>query len=440
MEFLIEKVLAAEVTKTVDLSASISNPPGVLEQIIDTVVETIVETVKNIIDTVVGALAPIIDKIVQVVGPVIQVITQVADQLLDTIAQVTAPVAPIAQAISTPAAVATAVAVATAAAAPTVITALTTQSLGQILLQLFRAIADRFLNFLTVIGLRKKRPPWGVIFNAATDEPVGGALVRLFESENYKLIATHVTDDHGRYGFLVKPGRYYVTVTKFGYLFPVNRRIVTSYGDIYKGEPLTVQEGKVQSFRANIPMDPQEKAYKPKKWLSLALNYLRALRLPLLIFGTIMSIIAYANYRTTINGLLVLLYLLLWILEYYTRKVKTWSEAFEAATLKEAKGALIKVFNLTSNRLIYTEKVAGGGQLEVILPPGEYMVKGELIGYGFPSKEVPVKAKLRFRNIYQGEKIIIKKTSPLVIGLPFARLTTPERSDGGQEKGGEKLS
>lgn len=58
---------------------------------------------------------------------------------------------------------------------------------------------------------------WGVIIDAATQRPINQAIVRLFNAQLNKLIASQVTDSRGRYFFIAGEDRYYLTVEKAGY-------------------------------------------------------------------------------------------------------------------------------------------------------------------------------------------------------------------------------
>lgn len=58
---------------------------------------------------------------------------------------------------------------------------------------------------------------WGIVYDAATSKPLGRAIVRVFEPIYNKLLEMQVTDDQGRYSFLVGPNRYRLTVDKEGY-------------------------------------------------------------------------------------------------------------------------------------------------------------------------------------------------------------------------------
>jgi cysteine-rich repeat protein len=70
-----------------------------------------------------------------------------------------------------------------------------------------------FLRFV-----KPKEPKdWGIVYDVTDKAPIGRAVARLFSKQYNKLVATKITDTHGRYSFLAGPNDYYVTVEKPGY-------------------------------------------------------------------------------------------------------------------------------------------------------------------------------------------------------------------------------
>jgi hypothetical protein len=61
------------------------------------------------------------------------------------------------------------------------------------------------------------QPTFGAITSAVTGEPIERAVVRIFRTRFDKLLETQITGPRGRYAFVVRPGSYYVTITKPGY-------------------------------------------------------------------------------------------------------------------------------------------------------------------------------------------------------------------------------
>lgn len=64
---------------------------------------------------------------------------------------------------------------------------------------------------------RPPQPSFGTVTNASTHEPIPRAVVRIFSTKFDKLMETQVTGPRGRYAFVVRPGSYYITISKAGY-------------------------------------------------------------------------------------------------------------------------------------------------------------------------------------------------------------------------------
>ncbi len=58
---------------------------------------------------------------------------------------------------------------------------------------------------------------YGRVLSKVGSDPVALAVVRLFDSKENWLLGTHVTDQLGRFNFLIEPGSYYLTVAKDSY-------------------------------------------------------------------------------------------------------------------------------------------------------------------------------------------------------------------------------
>lgn len=84
---------------------------------------------------------------------------------------------------------------------------------------------------------RPRRPKgWGIVYDAASRKPVGNAVVRLFEPKYNKLVETTLTDNLGRYAFVLGANEYFASISKPGFQEATVRPI--DYRD--KKEPTTV--------------------------------------------------------------------------------------------------------------------------------------------------------------------------------------------------------
>lgn len=73
--------------------------------------------------------------------------------------------------------------------------------------------------YLLIRRLVKARKPkgWGIVYDAKTKKPIDNVVVRIFEPKYNKLLETTVTDNSGRYTFLVGPNEYFTRYERAGY-------------------------------------------------------------------------------------------------------------------------------------------------------------------------------------------------------------------------------
>lgn len=113
---------------------------------------------------------------------------------------------------------------------------------------------------LETLGLRRRRYPWGTVFDTKNDRPVEFAIVRL-KAEDGRLVETRVTDRFGRYGFLPQPGQYSLEVTKPDY--ELDRSMVAKgslYQPVWNLKPIAII-GKTKTLHANIPLTATRRGF-----------------------------------------------------------------------------------------------------------------------------------------------------------------------------------
>lgn len=111
--------------------------------------------------------------------------------------------------------------------------------------------------FLVAIGWKRRKKPWGVVYDSQTKRPIDPAYVVLVDTNGTE-VATAITDINGRYGFAVDPGTYRIMVNKTNYQFPSTVLSQTEsdglYEDLYFGGDVVVSnEGEI--ITKNIPLD-----------------------------------------------------------------------------------------------------------------------------------------------------------------------------------------
>ncbi|MFA6322725.1 MAG: fibronectin type III domain-containing protein [Candidatus Buchananbacteria bacterium] len=75
------------------------------------------------------------------------------------------------------------------------------------------------LLFVFFLRLSYQKPPksWGIIYDKNNKIPLARTVTRIYDKKYNKLLETRITDNRGRYSFLVNNNVYYVTTEKLGY-------------------------------------------------------------------------------------------------------------------------------------------------------------------------------------------------------------------------------
>ncbi len=123
-----------------------------------------------------------------------------------------------------------------------------------------------FNSLLELLGIRKRSRPWGIVYDSLSKKPLGGAVVKVIEADSGRIKEMRVTDNQGRFGFLVGKGRYHLTVAKGGYLFPSQKINLDDKGSdgyfaqVYLGGSFALKEGFLGK---NIPLDLKDESLAP---------------------------------------------------------------------------------------------------------------------------------------------------------------------------------
>src|SRR3990167_5551881 len=117
-------------------------------------------------------------------------------------------------------------------------------------------------NLWVAVGLKRRRKPWGTVYNGKTKQPIPFAKVELLNPSS-RLLESKVTDMNGRYGFLVTPEsteqkvvEIQIQARKEEYVFPAQGIIPPNdtmlYGNVYVGGIAKVDVEALAGF--DIPM------------------------------------------------------------------------------------------------------------------------------------------------------------------------------------------
>lgn len=257
--------------------------------------------------------------------------------------------------------------------------------LGMLLLQLSRMpIALEHLshnlsaglnNLIGLLTFRKRRRPWGTVYDSVTKAPVDPAYVELFDQAGMKQ-AEAITDLDGRYGFLVPQGMYSMMVRKTNYTFP--SKLVTLngqdviYHNLYFGGAFNVSDTVVH----DVPMDPQ--GYDWNQHEKLRTNQTRFFHRLDPLFVRLLDLLFYLGFIamvrqfvTSVNGTtgaLLGLYTVLLIGRFMSGKPVLYGTVTKAG--KPLSYGVLRI--LQEDKELLSKVIDGYGRYVALVPNGTY--------------------------------------------------------------------
>jgi uncharacterized protein YegL len=256
------------------------------------------------------------------------------------------------------------------------------------------ALADAFLIpirlwslLLALFGIKKRKTPWGTVYDSVTKQPLDPAYVVL-QNLDGKEVATSITDLDGRYGFLVPPGAYRIIARKTNYEFPskklLDRQKDELYDDLYFNEIIEVKEGGI--ITRNIPMDPikfdwnefAKRDRKLMKFYSRRSLWVALISDILFFLGLIISTIATIITPVTYNIIVLVVYLVLLILRGTILKPRIYGLVNQKENKDPLSFAIMRIFFAGSDHEIAHKVTDQTGRYYCLVPNGRYYTKIEV--------------------------------------------------------------
>ncbi len=224
-------------------------------------------------------------------------------------------------------------------------------------------IPSPIIRSLTAFFFTNKRPPWGVVYNSVTKEPLDPAYVVFKDATTGAEVETAITDIDGRYGFLPRTGIFSLVAHKDTYQFPSTRLAGKThdefYDDLYFGGTFDVSE-KQDVIQKNIPLDPigfDWNAYQ-KNNLHLVGGFMKRNHIIQLFSNSIyaigfaFSIYAFLMSGSTANSIILGLYLLFFVLRLTVFRYRGFGIVMDQLTHTPVAHALIKMYRTGINQLV----------------------------------------------------------------------------------------
>lgn len=177
--------------------------------------------------------------------------------------------------------------------------------------QLVSGFMSIWFNLLAWLGIRKKGQPFGVVYNSITKEPVNGAIVRIFDTEN-RIVQTQVTDIYGIFNAYLEKGKYRIVVSIAGYVFP--SRLITTSVDYHYTNVYTdglIENQNRGELVVSIPVDPLNRNIISSAKTVLINNLadlVKSFQTILFAVALFISIVVFSFDQSLLNTVILLLY------------------------------------------------------------------------------------------------------------------------------------
>ncbi len=237
-------------------------------------------------------------------------------------------------------------------------------------------IAKFFSMILALFGIGRKKRNCGLVYDSVTKEPVSNAIVRIYSTDG-TLVATEVTDVYGIFETDIESGQYSIVTQVNNYKFP--SMLITGtqdlpYENIYGGGNFNYDSSSSISY--SIPVDPLDKSnaeyantitkHKLINLTSSALNIL-------MFIGLVFSIVSYIKLNSTLNLILLIIYVFLIILGMIRRRQARYRFGTVTDRSGDSKNGIELGLMETEFNRIYAKRVTNDeGKYRFIVPGGDY--------------------------------------------------------------------
>ena len=237
--------------------------------------------------------------------------------------------------------------------------------------------------FLSALGLRKRREPWGTVYDSVTKQPLDPAYVILLD-KNGKEVATSITDLDGRFGFLAPPGIYHIIAKKTNYIAPSlhlhGKERDELYDNLYFGEEIEL--GSSKTITRNIPMDPQgfdwnEFAKRDKnimKFHSPRKKIFAQISSALFFIGLLFSVGLFIVKPDVYNIAILVLYAFLSVIRFVKFKPKSFGIIKDKINGFPLSFAIIRIYLKSTGKEVFHRVANEYGHYYCLIGKGDYYI------------------------------------------------------------------
>jgi uncharacterized repeat protein (TIGR01451 family) len=242
-----------------------------------------------------------------------------------------------------------------------------------------------FMQPMLVLFARRRKQTWGTVYNSVTKRSVDLAVVRVYNAESNRLVRTKVTDAQGRYQFILKPGKYYLSVDKKGFKYPSTilrgTEVDGKYHNVYYGDTFEVTKENT-AVVSPIAIDPSHDK-KPVSTI-VRLYFIRRGQQVLTLAGPIVAVASFVINPAAWVGGTALAHIGLYIIFNklaFSAKPKSYGVVRDSKTRDRLGLTVLRVFDTKYNKLLDSQVTDSFGRYAFLVGNSSYYVTAEKAGY-----------------------------------------------------------
>lgn len=305
---------------------------------------------------------------------------------------------------------------------PAKVTVVSTSMGSQILLffGMFDSVKDFWFSIIRALqaliiflGLRSgKKNGWGLVYDWETKEPLKNIILSLINERKEK-IASVISDEAGRFGFLVEEGNYFLEVGKHQ-RYKFSPEMYTNediYGNVYKGKELAVKNEELVAL--NVPLQatvPRSEIEQKKKFWKLDFTKMKSNKIVNFIIefsfwiGFIFITISLWTSFSIFKLLLAAFYVLVFFMRLYLlRAIRKWGIVLSSKNKKPVPFAVVRAFKGAEKEQagVSVSNTKGGFYMLVPSDSYEVSIKGRTLeGENFDKETIVTAKKGLINGVY----------------------------------------
>lgn len=246
----------------------------------------------------------------------------------------------------------------------------------------------RFLGFF---GIRKRKDRWGIVVDSDLGTPIARAVVQVFDATFNQLKETQITGSDGQFGFLLPPGKYYLVANIAGFTFPARKKpplVLQENERVYLGEEFILSDENPENIpHIIVPMDRETQVSAVRtmfaRYMEILVSIIDRIGFAFLIIGGTTNTYLLLLYPSILNICFEVLYLVLfafklYVLAFHKREV---GNVIDSVTKQKLDLAIVRLYDVKTNRIIQTRVTNKDGKFFLILPRGTYTASVARPGY-----------------------------------------------------------